>query len=511
MKRRIRIISLLLALLLLSGTLTGCAAVSKPLNYFKHALEKTLDRRFGGELIDVLLETLEGGSVEIGFGGTDLAQTPIEAGNAKFWFDKEERSIAADGALTVGGKSYDGRLYLTAEEMAVSSVAFLGSTDFGISFSTLSGDLQNSIFRNNSNTAFARPEIDEGTGEDVIELRDSFFTVYDSLGDILELSDELTEDFLAILTEYAPNSRYSEDGRIHVAVTVDNAVLSRTLRDTRAAAVKDKAFCRKLRELASARDTVISVKTGTVVTEWSDKAEQFIASDLSIEELCAKIDGMPPFTVQLNGAIGRMSGIIENATLSYIRDNTKIFEFSLDLSQKDLNILRLQYGGASRVLSYRVLKDGLRYYDAELIYEKLPATGENVFRVTGTLSADKSEDKFVFSLTKGEENRVFEGGFDKKIDGFEVSVHTVKINGEAHRFSLSLAMKTDDKAEPMPEYVNIATVSEARFEPIAARITQETTAFRLAWGDHKITFHGALVFFLNVVGIPEEIPLENGK
>ena len=103
---------------------------------------------------------------------------------------------------------------------------------------------------------------------------------------------------------------------------------------------------------------------------------------------------------------------------------------------------------------------------------------------------------------------MFEGSFDKKIDGFEVSVNTVTVNGAAHRFSLSLAIKTDDKAEPMPEYVNLATVSEARFEPIAARITQEMNTLRSAWGEHKITSRGMLTFFLNVIGMPEEIPPE---
>ncbi|MBO5354578.1 MAG: hypothetical protein J6B09_00750 [Clostridia bacterium] len=508
MKRRIRMISLFLALLLLGSTLAGCAAVSKPLNYFKNALEKTIDRRFGGEMIDIFLEVLEGGSVELDFGGTDLVQTPLEKGNAKLWFDQEEKRVTASGALTVGGKSYDGCLYLTAEEMAVSSVAFLGSTDLGINFGTLSGDLQNSIFRNNSNTAFSRPEVDESTAGDVVELRDSFFTVYGSIGDVLALSDELTDDFLAILTEYAPHSRYSEDGKIHIAVKVDNTALSRALRDTRTKAVKNKTFCRELRELAAVRDAVISVKTGTVVTEWSDKVESFIASDISIEELCAKIDAMPPFAVQMNGEIGRASGIIEKATLSYSCDNAKVFELSVDLSQKDVNVLRLQYGGVTRVLSYRVLKDGFRYYDAEILYEKLSSIGENVLRMSGTLSADKSEDKFVLSLNKGEDNRVFEGSFDKKIDGFEVSVDTVKINGEEHRFSLSLAIKTDDKAAPLPEYVNLATVSEARFEPIAARITQEMNTLRSAWGEHKITARGMLTFFLNVIGMPEEIPPE---
>ena len=260
MKRGIRFLSLLLALLLLGGTLVGCAAVTKPLNYVKKSLEKTIDRRFGGEVFEVLLEALESGSIEVGFGGTDLAVTPLEAASAKVWFDREGQQLTASGSVTVGGKLYDGDIYLTTEQMALSSVAFFGSTDFGVHFGTLASDLENSIFRNNSRTDFARPEVDEGTAADVNKLKNSLFTLYGSVGDLLELSDELAEDFLKILTEYAPHSRYADNGRIHISATVDNAVLSRALRDTRAKAVKDKAFCRELREIAATRDTVTSVK-----------------------------------------------------------------------------------------------------------------------------------------------------------------------------------------------------------------------------------------------------------
>ena len=75
---------------------------------------------------------------------------------------------------------------------------------------------------------------------------------------------------------------------------------------------------------------------------------------------------MSPFTVQLNGVIGRTSGIIENATLSYTREKVQIFELSLDLSQKDvqdvvLDILAnyLQQEGVNTARTYLNSFEGL--------------------------------------------------------------------------------------------------------------------------------------------------------
>ena len=120
--------------------------------------------------------------------------------------------------------------------------------------------------------------------------------------------------------------------------------------------------------------------------------------------------------------------------------------------------------------------------------------------------ADRKSDAFTLTLQKGDQTRVLEGGFDKKIDGFEVSVNTVTVNGEARRFSVSLAVKTDDKAEKMPVYVNLVTVTEAQFDPIAERATAARDAWKAAWDGTELSTRAVLSYFLTVAGVEEEIP-----
>lgn len=506
MKRGIRLISLLLAVLLLGGTLTGCASVTRPLNYFKRALEKTVERRFGGDALELLPQMLEKGSLAITYGGTDLAETPLENAELKLYFDSEGQSVSAIGAVGVSGKRYDGKAFLTSEKLVVSSEAFFGSTDFGLDFANLEKDLANSIFRNNSNTAFADPRVGDGAAADINLLKNDFFTAYNSVFDLLTLSDELAEEFLAVLTEYAPHNRYSRDGCWHLDLTVENVSLSRALRETRVRVVKDRDFCRELRELAKIKDDVISVRTGTRVNEWSVKVENFIASPLSMEDVCAKIDAMPAFSLTLNAAVGRWSRIIERVKVAFAYvGGERVFDFEADLTGESTNILRLTYGGAVRTLTYTVNKDGMRHYDAVLSYERSAEGGERELLITGALVADRKTDSFTLSLQKGEEARVFSGSFDKKIDSISVAITGVTVNGEARRFSLSVTVCAEDKAEKMPVYENLATVSEHRFQPISERMKKSASELKAAWGEEKAGWRSGLRFLLNVVGAPEEI------
>lgn len=506
MKHGIRLLSLLLAIVLLCGTLTGCASVTRPLQYFKRSLIKTIERRFGGDMLELLPEMLESGSLAVTYGGTDLAETPLENAELKLFFNREEQSVSAVGAVGVGGKRYDGKAFFTSEKLVVSSEAFLGSTDFGVDFATLEKDLANSIFRNNSNTAFANPRVGDGAAADILLLKNDFFLAYDSVSDLLTLSDELTEEFLSALTEFAPHNRYSEDGRWYLELTVENVSLSRALRETRTRVVKDRDFCRELRELAKIRDDVISVRTGTRVSEWSNKVENFIASPLEMEDICAKIDAMPAFALILNAAVGRWSGIIERLSVAFdYVGGERVLAFEADLTDESTNVLRLTYGGAVRTLTYRVNKDGMRHYDAELSYEKAAVGGERELLITGSLAADRKADSFTLSLAKGEETRVFYGSFDREIDSFSMAVDRVTVNGEAHQFACSVTVRTEDKAEKMPAYENFATVSEHRFQPISERMESSVAELKAAWGESDTDWRSTLCFLLTVAGAPEEI------
>jgi hypothetical protein len=496
----------LLALILLLSSLVGCAATVKPLNYLKDVLQKTVSRRFGGELLELIPELMQGGSLTLGYGGSDLYATPLEAGEAKLYFDLGEGRFTALTSATVAGKTYDGKLFFSEDALVLSSTAMFGSTDLGVSFDTLKKDFEGSVFGNHSGNKYSRPEIGTDAADKANGLKDGLLSLYASLEELASLSDEIADEFLEILTDYAPHSRYAEKGTIYVTATVDNTVLSRTLRNLRVRMIKDKTFCRELRELAALKDRMASVKSGIEETKWSDKVEEFIASDIGVNELCNKIDASPAFTVALDCAVDRSARVLERGSLTYAVEGATVWSFSADLSDKSTNVLSLLWGGTLRTLTYRVEKDGLNRYASALDYKKSTEGGEELIHVTGTLAADRKADAFTLSLCRGAETRVFTGRFDKKIDGFEVSVDTATVNGEARRLSMSLAVKVGDEAEKCPDHVNLITITEAQLDPIAERAVAARAAFKTAWGDTKLDRYEVLSCFLTLAGVPEEIP-----
>lgn len=503
MKLKYRILSLLLVLVMLLGTLAGCASTYKPLNYLKKALENTLQKRFGGETVETVLEALSGGSLSLSFGGTDLVETPLEAADLTLWMDSSEQFLTAIGSATAGGKKYDGKLFLDSEQAVVSSAALFGSTDLGVDFDTLEKDLKNSIFRNNSGTEYAVTWMGENAARDLTIIKDGVFSIYRSLETWLELSDEVVEIFLEILVKHAAYQRYSKEGRIHVAVTVDNDSLSRTLRDTRVAMVEDKALCREMRAAAKTADAISSAKSGSVITAKTDAVESFIASSAGVDTLCDTIDAMPDFELQLGGVVRRSNDVIETLDLSFSVMNMPLLSFAMDLTEKETNVLSLTVGAVSRKLTYTVTKDSLRHYHAEMAYEKT-VLGVPAAQVTGTLQANRREDHFELKLQNGIDERCFTGSFDKKIDGFEVAFEQVTVNGEQRKLALSLAVDVDAKAPAAPEkYESIATITVPRFEPVAATFKAACEELIAAWGDADASPQALAEQILAILGIDE--------
>lgn len=163
MKIVARVLCLLLACVIFIGSFAGCAAVHRPLSYLKDATLKTVNVSVGGEFLSLLKSALESGSISLSYTAGPEAKTDLRAGNGTFYFDREGERFSAVGALTFGDRTFDGNFYLSRNEAVLSSDSLFGSNDFGISFGTLESDLKNSIFRNNSGTAYARPEIGENT------------------------------------------------------------------------------------------------------------------------------------------------------------------------------------------------------------------------------------------------------------------------------------------------------------------------------------------------------------
>jgi hypothetical protein len=99
----------------------------------------------------------------------------------------------------------------------------------------------------------------------VTAFKDAVFQLLASVDGTEELFEQALDCFLEKLTENATNTRYKEDGRTYVTLSVDNDALSRSLRETRADLVKDRAFCRELRELAKTMDAIRTAEDGVVV------------------------------------------------------------------------------------------------------------------------------------------------------------------------------------------------------------------------------------------------------
>ncbi len=506
MKAILRIISATLAVVLLLGTLVGCASVYKPLTYLKKTLEKSFEESTGGKLFSFLLSALDGGSVALDFGGTDLVDTALDEGEVKVWFDAEDHNIVAEGDIVLAGEHYTGAVFVNDERMVLKSPTFFGSTTLGVDFVTLEQDLKNSIFSNNSGTAYAKSEVSESTAKSVEEVKSGLFSLLASTDDWLDLSDEVLETFLAALAEQAYNNRYREGGRTYVSLSVDNDALSRAVRETRNELVGDRSFCREMRKLAATKDALESARTGVVTSEHSTELEYFLTSSSDIDALCLKIDNADPFVFELDVKIKSAGDVLEWARATYTENGEERLNAELLLApQGEESSLAICWDGVARTFTYCVTKDSYRAFAADFSYEKCEGD-ERVFSAEGTLSADRREDCFLLSYTADGVAREFEGTYHLSAAEFSFSVDEAELDGEERTLELSLIAKRSDKAPKAPEYTNVITINTTRYAPIHERASAAAESFLDAWEEIDLTPHAVLSEVLSVLGIEEEIP-----
>lgn len=517
MRRHFRITALLLALILLVGTLAGCASTDTPLNYLKKALENTVKERFGGEYLAAVAEALNGGLVELRYGGAapQIVDTPLQAAELKLWLDPSEQRLTAAGSATVADKTYDGRIFFDRDSLVVSSSSFLAMKNLGINFDTLSADLEKSIFRNDSGSPYLVPWIGENATRDILALRDGFFTVLSHLEEWTLVADDVIEGFLECLVGNLGDEWYSKDGRVYINVSITNEVLAKTLNDLYRRLVDDGSFCRELRRIAETLDAMDSARQGRgiKVTVRTDRVEDFLRSGNTVSRWShAVANDWTPFRLDLKGVIGS-DDLIESLSVALHTDEDRdrtfshVFTVGLDLQKEDVNLLSLSCGAYTRTLTYAVESNGLWEYKADLGYVKsISATGEEVLRVSGELNADRSTDQYELILVNGGETRRFTGSFDKKIDGFTVSVDSVTVNGAPHRCSLYLGVDVDGSPEAIPEdYELLFNLDSTDFEPTYNRAANALAELKRDWGDAPLTPVSWLNRVFYALGIDEEI------
>lgn len=493
MKYTIRILSFLLALCLLVVPLGGCTYNKRPLAYLKSSAQRTFKQSLMGEVAALLLDAFQEGALDLSL-SSDRDLGGAKALDLALYFDADGKQIMADTALMVGEKSYDAKLWFSSREAVLSSTAFLGSTTLGASFETLKQDIAHSIFRNNSGTAYAVPEINESSAAAVLTWVEGFYALFGSFEDMPELLDEYIDVFLKYLTQYASYTRYTENGRVKIYLSVDNSMLSRALRDTWAKAAKDKTFARRVREVAKTRDAMQSAIDGVVSTEWSNRVEAWLLNNAEIEALCARIDAAEPFTLQVNATVKRLTGKLLYFDFTHTAGDD-VTAFSLDLSKKDSFDVSLLLDGVKRSLVVNTVDSDWRTVAADYTYKV--AQGENSPHVwQGTFHLDEKTDIFTLTIGKNGVLKTVNGTFYCDSDACSLLIDKVKTEGTETNFRLALTIKAEASAPEVPQYVNLPTVTEQRIDPVAKRAREAYTAFLEEFDRSAITYEAVMAYLL---------------
>ncbi len=498
MKKICRVVAVLLLCSFLLTAIGGCMRISRPLVYLKNAIERTLKDSPFGEAAALFVEALSGGSVQFEIEGEEALIAGVSAAEGKLYFGKNNSGFMLQGEVTADGVRYDGSLWLTQREAAVSSTAFLGSTTLGVSFGSLEEDLKHSIFRNNSNTAFSKETVNDKTAEATNVLVEGLFSTYEDAEILYSFLDEYFECFLQCLIEYAPHTRYSHKGYVHLTLTVDNSILSRALRDTWAKAERDGRLCRKLAEVAATRDAVESARRGVTVTAHTDRVTRFFGSDAEIEALCAKIDNLALFELELAASVRKLTGKIGYFDVSFTQAE-KDFGLALDFTEKDAFSAKILKNGAEYKLTLAETKDSFRAYEADIVYERTDGEGSVTYK--GAFALDAKTDKYSLTLESEGESRAFYGTWYCGLSRFAFSVDEILQNCEDTGLSLSIEIRSRDKMPEMPQYVNAATVSEERFRPVAERADAALATFSAAVDKDALTKENFAALFFDILGI----------
>ena len=502
-----KILALTLALVILLGTLSGCAALSRPLPYLKKSVYATVKSTLPGRLLAFVVDTADKGSIALDFGGTDLVDGLPQSAALKVWLNADGRKIAADGTLTAGDTVYDGRFWMNDTVAVASSAAFFGSNTLGVNFNTLRRDLETSIFSNNSGTDYARSDISAATTADAaIDFKNGVFDLLASLEDTPDLAERALDVFLSKLADNAELNAYREGGRYIISLSINNAALSRTLRDTHAKLTKNRGFCNALRKRAAILDDLRAARDGVVTNEYSTKLEYFLTGKSDIEEICAKIDGLAPFTFDLNATVRTLGKSLEKLRVAYTVENERRMEAAVVLAKDgEPNIFTFTLDGVTRTLTYQTRVDTFRTYSATLLYQKR-AEGETLLSVSGTLAANRRDKTYALALTQEGDTREFCGRYDFGKKVFSLSVDSCTVNGEARKLSLSLALTRSEATPEVPAYSNLVTLDAARYAPIDERVSATKESFDAAREGIAFTPYAALADLLTVLGLTDEIP-----
>ena len=105
--------------------------------------------------------------------------------------------------------------------------------------------------------------------------------------------------------------------------------------------------------------------------------------------------------------------------------------------------------------------------------------------VTGHMRVDMRERSCAISLLVNEREIELVAGFEAKRGRLHLSLDGVRLDGTEHALALSLTLTRREKMQKVPDYVNLVSISAARYAPIDERMDAALADFLAAWEQMK--------------------------
>ena len=96
----------------------------------------------------------------------------------------------------------------------------------------------------------------------------------------------------------------------------------------------------------------------------------------------------------------------------------------------------------------------------------------------GNVLLDKKQDAFSLTLSQNESTRVLSGTLCLDDDALSLSVDRISEGDRVYPYSLKISILGKAKMPEAPPYVNLATVTEPRIDPVAKRAGEARAALR---------------------------------
>lgn len=434
-------------------------------------LEDTLDKTLGGAP-SILEEALKCGKITVKY------QDSVEN---VLYLDADGSRIVDQLMLKMDSEEYNLNIFGSEDSLAVSAPEILGDVAYGIVFSTLENDLQNSPLWEMAGIDYEEVLSQAGLGD--LDISD----VLDMTGRAMEIMmgfEDAMDDAMAKIESSSSEGTVSINGKDVEATIVTYKVtddmvseMSDILIDWAEDAINDV--------IADVKETLNNEQVNDALEELEIPFDELRNQ---IEEMFGDIDFTLNVNVNVNAESDYLMSVNADVVIKYVGDNEEdageevsaFCNIVLGEDPSNSNKYTFEVGatnpdgetvGAKAEIS-RDITDAEAKYALSL---KVSEGGEENEVFTGNLTYNKENNKFTASAeVDGNELKVT-GSYKLTDDVLMLGLDKITVDGDTMDIGVEVSIESINSSEipNTPDVKNLLTMSEADFQELAEKIQEK--------------------------------------